>query len=202
MTKASRPSWTWFTRNRSGATTAVWLTAHVRTYQVVWKRRGLLCSVPTKFAVCWISLWFVGPILLSDECQATRGSSVACQPIVLLIHGLLGCTWLVPVWHCSTFSPQAKFRVELPGYPILGDGKGDNQNHAIPFMRGVFTQCIDANQGAYFDPRAAYLGDVAMGSMGRSWCLLHVALMWAHDILLHFASCCYDRIWQEFGHFG
>ena len=47
---------------------------------------------------------------------------------------------------------QAKYRVELPGYPILGDGKGDNQNHAIPFMRGLFTQCIDANQGAYFEP--------------------------------------------------
>ncbi|CAE7462161.1 bgs4 [Symbiodinium necroappetens] len=46
---------------------------------------------------------------------------------------------------------KAKYRVELPGYPILGDGKGDNQNHAIPFMRGLFTQCIDANQGAYFE---------------------------------------------------
>lgn len=46
---------------------------------------------------------------------------------------------------------KAKYHVELPGYPILGDGKGDNQNHAIPFMRGLFTQCIDANQGAYFE---------------------------------------------------
>eukprot|EP00931_Biecheleriopsis_adriatica_P039465 TRINITY_DN22569_c0_g2_i1.p1 TRINITY_DN22569_c0_g2~~TRINITY_DN22569_c0_g2_i1.p1 ORF type:complete len:2009 (+),score=358.66 TRINITY_DN22569_c0_g2_i1:92-6118(+) len=46
---------------------------------------------------------------------------------------------------------EAHYKVELPGYPILGDGKGDNQNHAIPFMRGVFTQCIDANQGAYFE---------------------------------------------------
>jgi len=44
-----------------------------------------------------------------------------------------------------------KLRIELPGYPILGDGKGDNQNHAIPFMRGIFSQCIDANQGAYFE---------------------------------------------------
>jgi len=44
-----------------------------------------------------------------------------------------------------------KLRIELPGYPILGDGKGDNQNHAIPFMRGHFAQCIDANQGAYFE---------------------------------------------------
>lgn len=46
---------------------------------------------------------------------------------------------------------KPKFRVELPGYPILGDGKGDNQNHAIPFTRGSFVQCIDANQGAYFE---------------------------------------------------
>jgi len=46
---------------------------------------------------------------------------------------------------------KPRFRIELPGYPILGDGKGDNQNHAIPFMRGSFAQCIDANQGAYFE---------------------------------------------------
>jgi len=46
---------------------------------------------------------------------------------------------------------KPRFCIELPGYPILGDGKGDNQNHAIPFMRGCFSQCIDANQGAYFE---------------------------------------------------
>lgn len=44
-----------------------------------------------------------------------------------------------------------RLRIELPGYPILGDGKSDNQNHAIPFMRGTLAQCIDANQGAYFE---------------------------------------------------
>jgi hypothetical protein len=43
------------------------------------------------------------------------------------------------------------FRIELPGYPILGDGKSDNQNHAAPFMRGTLAQCIDSNQGAYFE---------------------------------------------------
>eukprot|EP00933_Yihiella_yeosuensis_P040353 TRINITY_DN34639_c0_g1_i1.p1 TRINITY_DN34639_c0_g1~~TRINITY_DN34639_c0_g1_i1.p1 ORF type:complete len:1965 (+),score=368.55 TRINITY_DN34639_c0_g1_i1:571-5895(+) len=51
----------------------------------------------------------------------------------------------------STGMKKPKLRIELPGYPILGDGKGDNQNHAIPFMRGPFSQCIDANQGAYFE---------------------------------------------------
>jgi 1,3-beta-glucan synthase len=42
-------------------------------------------------------------------------------------------------------------QVELPGYPILGDGKGCNQNHAFPFARGSLVQCIDANQGGYFE---------------------------------------------------
>jgi len=46
---------------------------------------------------------------------------------------------------------KAMYKIELPGFPILGDGKGDNQNHAVPFVRGAFTQAIDANQGAYFE---------------------------------------------------
>ncbi|KIM35813.1 glycosyltransferase family 48 protein, partial [Hebeloma cylindrosporum] len=40
---------------------------------------------------------------------------------------------------------QPKFRIELPGNPILGDGKSDNQNHAIIFYRG------DANQDNYLE---------------------------------------------------
>jgi len=44
-----------------------------------------------------------------------------------------------------------KLSIELPGFPILGDGKGDNQNHAVPFSRGSIIQCVDANQGAYFE---------------------------------------------------
>ncbi|CAE7411692.1 FKS1 [Symbiodinium natans] len=66
----------------------------------------------------------------------------------------------------------ARYTVELPGYPILGDGKSDNQNHAIIFLRGIFSQCIDANQGGYFEQmlmlpcvlgefRTAYIGDDA-----------------------------------------
>lgn len=46
---------------------------------------------------------------------------------------------------------RAKFRVELPGNPILGDGKSDNQNHAIIFLRGEFVQLIDANQDNYLE---------------------------------------------------
>ncbi|KAG9034938.1 1,3-beta-D-glucan synthase [Tulasnella sp. JGI-2019a] len=56
----------------------------------------------------------------------------------------------------SDFDPDTgkrrpKFRIELPGNPILGDGKSDNQNHAIIFYRGEYLQLIDANQDNYLE---------------------------------------------------
>ncbi|KAK7042271.1 putative 1,3-beta-D-glucan synthase subunit [Favolaschia claudopus] len=56
----------------------------------------------------------------------------------------------------SEFLPDSgrrkpKFRIELPGNPILGDGKSDNQNHAIVFYRGEYLQLIDANQDNYLE---------------------------------------------------
>ena len=42
-------------------------------------------------------------------------------------------------------------RVELPGHPILGNGKGDNQNSAIIFSRGAIIQAIDCNQDHYLE---------------------------------------------------
>ncbi|CAG8467886.1 7262_t:CDS:2 [Paraglomus brasilianum] len=44
-----------------------------------------------------------------------------------------------------------KYRIQLPGNPILGDGKSDNQNHAIIFYRGEFLQLVDANQDNYLE---------------------------------------------------
>eukprot|EP01052_Picozoa_sp_SAG31_P002274 SAG31_NODE_79_length_27235_cov_6.268868_3_plen_2702_part_00 len=46
---------------------------------------------------------------------------------------------------------EPRFRIELPGMPILGNGKSDNQNHAIIFTRGDMVQCIDANQEGYLE---------------------------------------------------
>ena len=46
---------------------------------------------------------------------------------------------------------RPKFRVLLSGNPILGDGKSDNQNHAIIFYRGEYIQLIDANQDNYLE---------------------------------------------------
>jgi 1,3-beta-glucan synthase len=51
----------------------------------------------------------------------------------------------------ETGKRRPKFRIELPGNPILGDGKSDNQNHAIIFYRGEYIQVIDANQDNYLE---------------------------------------------------
>jgi hypothetical protein len=71
------------------------------------------------------------------------------------------CLWLL-VFRCkfidghSEFVPETgkrrpKLRVELPGNPILGNGKSDNQNHAIIFDRDEYLQLIDANQDHYLE---------------------------------------------------
>jgi len=46
---------------------------------------------------------------------------------------------------------QEVYRVRLPGNPILGEGKPENQNHAMIFTRGEFVQTIDMNQEGYFE---------------------------------------------------
>ncbi|KIM49129.1 glycosyltransferase family 48 protein [Hebeloma cylindrosporum] len=51
----------------------------------------------------------------------------------------------------KTGKRKPKFRIELPGNPILGDGKSDNQNHAMVFYRGEYLQLIDSNQDNYLE---------------------------------------------------
>lgn len=41
---------------------------------------------------------------------------------------------------------QVIYRIKLPGPAILGEGKPENQNHAIIFTRGEGLQTIDMNQ--------------------------------------------------------
>lgn len=41
---------------------------------------------------------------------------------------------------------QEIYRIKLPGVPIIGEGKPENQNHAIIFTRGEALQTIDMNQ--------------------------------------------------------
>ncbi|KAM9934824.1 hypothetical protein OXX80_005583, partial [Metschnikowia pulcherrima] len=56
--------------------------------------------------------------------------------------------------HCEVLengTRRPKFRVQLSGNPILGDGKSDNQNHSVIFHRGEYIQLIDANQDNYLE---------------------------------------------------
>ncbi|KAJ8436777.1 hypothetical protein Cgig2_032005 [Carnegiea gigantea] len=43
------------------------------------------------------------------------------------------------------------YSIKLPGNPKLGEGKPENQNHAIVFTRGQAVQTIDMNQDNYFE---------------------------------------------------
>ncbi|KAJ0249614.1 Callose synthase 9 [Hirschfeldia incana] len=43
------------------------------------------------------------------------------------------------------------YSIRLPGDPKLGEGKPENQNHAIVFTRGNALQTIDMNQDNYFE---------------------------------------------------
>ncbi|KMT14381.1 hypothetical protein BVRB_4g071610 [Beta vulgaris subsp. vulgaris] len=43
------------------------------------------------------------------------------------------------------------YSVKMPGNPKLGEGKPENQNHAVIFTRGQAIQTIDMNQDNYFE---------------------------------------------------
>ncbi|XVF04585.1 hypothetical protein REPUB_Repub05bG0096700 [Reevesia pubescens] len=43
------------------------------------------------------------------------------------------------------------YAIKLPGDPKIGEGKPENQNHAIVFTRGNAVQTIDMNQDNYFE---------------------------------------------------
>ncbi|CAM0870224.1 unnamed protein product [Alopecurus aequalis] len=46
---------------------------------------------------------------------------------------------------------QVIYRIKLPGPALLGEGKPENQNHAIVFTRGEGLQTIDMNQDNYLE---------------------------------------------------
>lgn len=49
----------------------------------------------------------------------------------------------------ETQTQKVLFKVQLPGNPIIGEGKPENQNHAIIFARGEYLQTLDMNQDGY-----------------------------------------------------
>ena len=77
-----------------------------------------------------------------DEEPGAKGSDPRLYSVLIDGHSELDA---------ETGKRRPKFRIELPGNPILGDGKSDNQNHAIIFYRGEYLQLIDANQDNYLE---------------------------------------------------
>lgn len=56
--------------------------------------------------------------------------------------------------HCELLADgqrKPRYQIRLSGNPILGDGKSDNQNHALIFYRGEYIQLVDANQDNYLE---------------------------------------------------
>ena len=49
------------------------------------------------------------------------------------------------------YAVKEVYRIKLPGNPVLGEGKPENQNHSLIFSRGRFLQAVDMNQDGYFE---------------------------------------------------
>lgn len=49
----------------------------------------------------------------------------------------------------NKYGVKEVYRVKLAGNPVLGEGKPENQNHAVVFTRGRYLQAIDMNQEGY-----------------------------------------------------
>eukprot|EP01045_Picozoa_sp_COSAG04_P007403 COSAG04_NODE_386_length_15303_cov_3.425151_7_plen_1858_part_00 len=54
-------------------------------------------------------------------------------------------------WDEPTGAVKEIYRVELPGHMLVGEGKPENQNHAIIFTRGECIQTLDMNQDGYYE---------------------------------------------------
>jgi hypothetical protein len=62
---------------------------------------------------------------------------------------------------------QEIYRIKLPGPPILGEGKPENQNHAIIFTRGEALQAIDVNQVPIY-PYLSHINHRTAGMLSSS----------------------------------
>ena len=68
-----------------------------------------------------------------------------------LFNSGVGCLQELKLWRSLNFyfiscRQKTIYKIKLPGQPILGEGKAENQNHAMIFTRGDALQAIDMNQ--------------------------------------------------------
>lgn len=63
---------------------------------------------------------------------------------------------------------QEIYSIKLPDDPKLGEGKPENQNHAIIFTRGNAVQTIDMNQVIHFFSPVTQSSGFLMFFLGQS----------------------------------
>lgn len=73
-----------------------------------------------------------------DECRVTHGTTTEFYSVLVKAQE-------------DRKEVEEVYRIKLPGNPVVGEGKPENQNHAIIFTRGEYVQAIDMNQEGYFE---------------------------------------------------
>ncbi|GFP89738.1 putative callose synthase 8 [Phtheirospermum japonicum] len=75
---------------------------------------------------------------------AGRGSTLNVTNLDCLMESVTPCIQ-------ALYLSQEIYLIKLPGPPNIGEGKPENQNHAIIFTRGEALQAIDMNQDNYLE---------------------------------------------------
>ncbi|XP_059449642.1 callose synthase 7-like isoform X2 [Corylus avellana] len=74
------------------------------------------------------------------------------EDIISLLKYTLFWSMLIVSKLAFSYYVEEVYRIRLPGHPgDIGEGKSENQNHAIIFTRGEALQTIDMNQDNYFE---------------------------------------------------
>ncbi|KAM1263043.1 hypothetical protein ACFX13_028766 [Malus domestica] len=83
------------------------------------------------------------------------------------------------------------YSIKLPGNPKLGEGKPENQNHAIVFTRGNAIQTVDMNQAlsgveSKLMDRALVTKNTALTAALNTHFLIHIGIFTAVPMILGF----------------
>ncbi|GLD94826.1 hypothetical protein PINS_up003451 [Pythium insidiosum] len=89
------------------------------------------------------------------------------------------------------------YRYQLPGDPILGEGKPENQNNALQFTRGEFIQTIDMNQEHYFEECLKMPQLLRTAEMHPSGKPVQIIGMREHIFTGNASSLAKFKTWQE-----
>lgn len=158
-------------QKRSGDRRATDILNLLVKYVLIWQTAFYLFWI----SCCWVGLiedfdtvylWYSNPSLrvaYIDEVEETENGTGKVQKVYysVLIKAVDDMDQVCILWtlnrikmflYCDTkhwqfgVFEQEIYRIKLPGAVKIGEGKPENQNHAIIFTRGEALQAIDMNQ--------------------------------------------------------